>query len=133
MLQKDCRGIRLKQHEKNHLADLVISKQMRCKDVAQQFNLEPNTISYYVYRRRKSSRNFDKPGGTRKIDEISHNDIINMLSENSEEVIPRLRAIIKEEGKKSYLRINPDFNNNDRRRSLFISHRTINRYYDIYI
>ena len=64
----DCRGIRLKQHEKNYLADLVISKQLRCKDVAQQFNLHPNTISYYVYRRRKSTRNYEKPGGTRKID-----------------------------------------------------------------
>lgn len=107
-------GIRLSNQQKNYLADLVLTSTMKPKNVAQHFYLTSEQIRYYAFRKRRSSRNYYNAGRVRKIDEISHDSIKNMLIENGETLVPRLRAIIKEEGKNTYFRKNQDFVLTDR-------------------
>jgi len=119
--------------EKDQLADLVINKVMKSKDVAQRYNISVNSLRYYTFRRRASIRNHDYPQRPRKLDEISDQYIKSLIQNNEEDVSQRLKSIIKEEGKNSFMRRFPNFVNSDRRRSLFISHRSIERYYTKYM
>ena len=126
-------GIRLKDDVKNALADLVINKVMKSKDVAEQFRISVNRVRYYTFRRRISISNHNNPGRVRIIDKISHNNIIIQLFLGQENILNKLKSIIKEEGKNSYSRRHPNMSDTDKRKSLYISHRSINRYYDIYL
>jgi hypothetical protein len=129
----DLVGRKLLSREKDQLADLVINKVMKSKDVAQRFNISVNSLRYYTFRRRASIRNHDYPKRPRKLDEISDQTIKALIQNNEEDIRLRLKSIIKVEAKNSYMRRFPDFVDSDRRRSLFISHRSIERYYTIYM
>ena len=126
-------GIRLSNGVKNNLADLVINKTMKSKEVAQHFRISINRVHYFTYRRRHSSRNYDFAGRTRNIDEISDKVIRSQLVQEGAAAMSNLKQIIKEEGRNTYQRKHPNYVLVDKRKSLFISHRSINRYYQYYI
>jgi hypothetical protein len=129
----DISDIKLTSDQKDFLADLVISNRMETKEVARQFNLSHNKLNYYVYRRRKSSKNYNFRGRSKSIDDISDSFIKNKIALYGATSINNLKRVIKEEGLKTYKRKHPNFISKDKRKSLFISHRSIKRYYEYYM
>ena len=126
-------GIRLTSSQKDFLADLVIDKKMKSNEVARHFSKSCNSLRYYTFRGRKSSRNYNERGRSKVIDDISDNSIKNKIRLIGSDAIQNLKSIIKDEGTKTFKRKYSNFVNTDKRKSLFISHRSINRYYQFYI
>jgi hypothetical protein len=119
--------------DKDWLACLVIDQKFKPKEVARHFSLNINSLRYFIYRKRTSSRNYSRRGRTQKIDETSDESIKNALSQVGERAVERLKTIIKEEARETFMRVHPNYECNDGRRSLYISHRSINRYYCHYL
>ena len=106
---------------------------MKSNEVARHFSISCNSLRYYTFRRRKSSRKYNERGRSKVIDDISDNSIKNKNRRIGSDAIQNLKSIIKDEGTKTFKRKYSNFVNTDKRKSLFISHRSINRYYQFYI
>jgi hypothetical protein len=128
----DLSQIILTANEKDFLADLVIEGKMKSKDVAEHFNLNYNSLKYYTFRRRHSSRNYNCRGRSPSIDSISDRAIKSRLTRGRNRALVNLKSIIREEGFETFKRKQHHFINRDKRRKLYISYRSIDRYYDIY-
>jgi len=127
--------------EKNFLADLVINKKMKSKDVSNHFNISRANIRAYTYRRKVSNTNYANGGRFKKIDYISDLQIKDILRNEiltyGKQIIldERLRKLIRSQAFESYRRKNTHLfvtlNRLNKPRGV-ISYDTVMRYYNIY-
>ena len=126
---------KIKAKERNFLADLIINKIMKSKMVAEYSGLNKKFIYKITLKRKTNTSNYDKSGKCRVIDYISHNIILENISETFV-TSPNLKCLIRKEAKETFKRkhFNDVIIDNHLEKSLYkyISYRSLNRYYKFY-
>ena len=124
------KGIKLDTRDRNILADIIISKTMQIKDLASYCGIKKSLLTYIAYTKKKNNMSYGTVGNYSRIDYISNEIIINKVQENKNISIESLKQLIRDQAKLSFLRKNPQYIINDKRKSrIYISPRSVNRYY----
>jgi hypothetical protein len=98
-------------------------------EMALHNGLASRTIRRFKEKRAKGIMIYCKDGRPRIMDEISEESVADWINENPHYDRPTLQAKILEECEATFMRRNPLYVNNDRRRKRFASRHTVYRYY----